>query len=174
MARKQRKRATADKRQENWVDRLVTINRVSKVVKGGRRFSFNAVVVVGNEDGLVGAGLGKANEVSDAISKGNEDAKKNLIRVPIREGTVPHKAIGQQDAGRVLIKPAAPGTGVIAGGGVRAVLECAGYTNVLSKSLGSSNPHNQVAATINALAQMEDALEVARRRGIPLEKVFNG
>ena len=174
MARKQRKRATADKRQENWVDRLVTINRVSKVVKGGRRFSFNAVVVVGNEDGLVGAGLGKANEVSDAISKGNEDAKKNLIRVPIREGTVPHKAIGQQDAGRVLIKPAAPGTGVIAGGGVRAVLECAGYTNVLSKSLGSSNPHNQVAATIDALAQMEDALEVARRRGIPLEKVFNG
>lgn len=174
MARKQRKRATANKRQENWVDRLVTINRVSKVVKGGRRFSFNAVVVVGNEDGLVGAGLGKANEVSDAISKGNEDAKKNLIRVPIREGTVPHKAIGQQDAGRVLIKPAAPGTGVIAGGGVRAVLECAGYTNVLSKSLGSSNPHNQVAATINALAKMEDALEVARRRGIPLEKVFNG
>mgnify|MGYP006421451927 CR=1 FL=1 len=174
MARKKRKRATANKRQENWVDRLVTINRVSKVVKGGRRFSFNAVVVVGNEDGLVGAGLGKANEVSDAISKGNEDAKKNLIRVPIREGTVPHKTIGQQDAGRVLIKPAAPGTGVIAGGGVRAVLECAGYTNVLSKSLGSSNPHNQVAATINALAQMEDALEVARRRGVPLEKVFNG
>lgn len=172
--RKERKRVNAEKRQENWVDRLVAVNRVSKVVKGGRRFSFNTVVVVGNEDGLVGAGLGKANEVSSAISKGAEDAKKNVIRVPLRDGTIPHKVVGKQDSGKVLLKPAAPGTGVIAGGGVRAVLECAGYRNVLSKSLGTSNPHNQVKATINALAKAEDALEVARRRGIPLEKVFNG
>jgi small subunit ribosomal protein S5 len=172
--RKERKRVNAEKRQENWVDRLVSVNRVSKVVKGGRRFSFNTVVVVGNEDGLVGVGLGKANEVSSAISKGADDAKKNVIRVPLRDGTIPHKVVGKQDAGKVLLKPAAPGTGVIAGGGVRAVLECAGYRNVLTKSIGTSNPHNQVKATINALADTEDALEVARRRGIPLEKVFNG
>lgn len=174
MAKREQKRATSGKRQENWVDRLVSVNRVSKVVKGGRRFSFNTVVVVGNENGLVGTGLGKANEVSGAISKGSDDAKKNVIRVPIRDGTIPHKVVGEQDAGRVVLKPAAPGTGVIAGGGVRAVLECAGYRNVLSKSIGTSNPHNQVKATINALAELEDALEVARRRDIPLEKVFNG
>ncbi len=174
MAKREQKRATSDKRQENWVDRLVSVNRVSKVVKGGRRFSFNTVVVVGNENGLVGSGLGKANEVAGAISKGSDDAKKNVIRVPIRDGTIPHKVVGKQDAGRVVLKPAAPGTGVIAGGGVRAVLECAGYKNVLSKSIGTSNPHNQVKATLNALAQLEDALEVARRRDIPLEKVFNG
>ena len=172
--RRERKRVNAEKRQENWVDRLVSVNRVSKVVKGGRRFSFNTVVVVGNEDGLVGMGHGKANEVSSAISKGADDAKKNVFRVPIRDGSIPYKIVGKQDAGKVVLKPAAPGTGVIAGGGVRAVLECAGYRNVLTKSLGTSNPHNQVKATINALADLEDALEVARRRDIPLEKVFNG
>ena len=172
--RRERKRVNAEKRQENWVDRLVSVNRVSKVVKGGRRFSFNTVVVVGNEDGLVGMGHGKANEVSSAISKGADDAKKNVFRVPIRDGTIPYKIVGQQDAGKVVLKPAAPGTGVIAGGGVRAVLECAGYRNVLTKSIGTSNPHNQVKATINALADLEDALEVARRRDIPLETVFNG
>jgi small subunit ribosomal protein S5 len=172
--RRERKRVNAEKRQENWVDRLVSVNRVSKVVKGGRRFSFNTVVVVGNEDGLVGMGHGKANEVSSAISKGADDAKKNVFRVPIRDGSIPYKIVGKQDAGKVVLKPAAPGTGVIAGGGVRAVLECAGYRNVLTKSIGTSNPHNQVKATINALADLEDALEVARRRDIPLEKVFNG
>lgn len=172
--RRERKRVNAEKRQENWVDRLVSVNRVSKVVKGGRRFSFNTVVVVGNEDGLVGMGHGKANEVSSAISKGADDAKKNVFRVPIRDGTIPYKIVGKQDAGKVVLKPAAPGTGVIAGGGVRAVLECAGYRNVLTKSIGTSNPHNQVKATINALADLEDALEVARRRDIPLEKVFHG
>ena len=172
--RRERKRVNAEKRQENWVDRLVSVNRVSKVVKGGRRVSFNTVVVVGNEDGLVGMGHGKANEVSSAISKGADDAKKNVFRVPIRDGTIPYKIVGKQDAGKVVLKPAAPGTGVIAGGGVRAVLECAGYRNVLTKSIGTSNPHNQVKATINALADLEDALEVARRRDIPLEKVFNG
>ena len=174
MARKRRRNRGGGKDTTNWTERLVAVNRVSKVVKGGRRFSFNTVVVVGDGNGTVGAGLGKANEVSDAISKGNDDAKKNLVHVPLRNGTIPHSVIGRQDSGKVLLKPASPGTGVIAGGGVRAVLECAGLTDVLSKSLGSSNPHNQVAATINALDELEDAIEVAKRRGITLKQVFEG
>ena len=159
---------------KNWVDNLVAVNRVSKVVKGGRRFSFNTVVVVGDKNGLVGAGLGKANDVSGAISKGNDDAKKDMVRVPLDDGTIPHEVTGQQDSGKVVLRPASPGTGVIAGGGVRTVLECVGVTDVLSKSIGTSNPHNQVGATIDALSQLEDPSEVAKRRGVPLKKVFEG
>jgi small subunit ribosomal protein S5 len=155
-------------------ERVVAIKRVAKVVKGGRRFSFAAIVVVGNGDGVVGYGLGKANEVTDAITKGVDDAKKNLLKVPILKGTIPHETIGKYSGGFVLIKPASPGTGVIAGGAMRAVLESAGVHDVLAKSKGSSNPHNVVKATFDALANMRDAYTVAEQRGVTLEKVFNG
>lgn len=155
-------------------ERVVAIKRVAKVVKGGRRFSFSAIVVVGNGDGVVGYGLGKANEVTDAITKGVDDAKKNLVKVPVLKGTIPHAAIGKYGGGLVLIKPAAPGTGVIAGGAMRAVLESAGVTDVLAKSKGSSNPHNVVKATFNALSNIKDPFAIAEQRGVTLEKVFNG
>ena len=155
-------------------DKLVAVNRVTKVTKGGRTFSFSAIVVVGDEHGIVGHGLGKAKEVTEAITKGIDDAKKNLIKVPILKGTVPHAQKGKFSGASVLLKPAVEGTGVIAGGAMRAVLESVGVRNVLAKSQGSSNPHNVVKATINALAAMRDANTVARQRGISLDKVFNG
>ena len=155
-------------------DRLVAVNRVTKVTKGGRTFSFSAIVVVGNENGVVGYGLGKAKEVSAAIAKGIDDAKKNLIQVPVLKGTIPHAKEGKYSGSLVFIKPAAPGTGVIAGGAMRAVLESVGVKNVLAKSKGSSNPHSVVKATINALAQLRDPYTIAKVRGIQLETVFNG
>jgi small subunit ribosomal protein S5 len=155
-------------------DKLVAVNRVTKVTKGGRTFSFSAIVVVGDENGIVGHGLGKAKEVTEAITKGIDDAKKNLIKVPILKGTVPHPQKGKYGGASVLLKPASVGTGVIAGGAMRAVLESVGVHNVLAKSQGSSNPHNVVKATIDALSQLRDAATVARQRGISLDKVFNG
>ncbi|MCC2599116.1 30S ribosomal protein S5 [Sphingobacterium sp. FBM7-1] len=155
-------------------DRLVSIQRVAKVTKGGRTFSFSAIVVVGDENGIVGYGLGKAKEVTEAITKGIDDAKKNLIKVPIINGTVPHEQHGKFSGGRVLIKPAVDGTGVLAGGAMRAVLESAGIKDVLAKSLGSSNPHNVVKATVDALVKLRDAYTVAQNRGVDLNKVFNG
>lgn len=155
-------------------EKVVAIKRVAKVVKGGRRFSFSAIVVVGNGSGVVGYGLGKANEVTDAITKGIDDAKKNLIKVPVLNNTIPHEMEGKYGGGRVLVKPAAPGTGVIAGGAMRAVLEAAGVKDVLAKSKGSSNPHNVVKATFDALLKMRDPFMVAQQRGVSLEKVFNG
>ena len=155
-------------------EKVVAIKRVAKVVKGGRRFSFSAIVVVGDGHGVVGYGLGKANEVVDAITKGVDDAKKNLVKVPIFRNTVPHEAIGKFGGGFVLLRPASPGTGVIAGGAMRAVLESAGVKDVLAKSKGSSNPHNVVKATFDALMKMRDANTVAQQRGVTLDKVFNG
>lgn len=155
-------------------DRLVGVQRVTKVTKGGRAFGFSAIVVVGDENGVVGHGLGKSKEVATAISKAVEDAKKNLVRIPLEKGTLPHEQKGKFGGARVFIKPASQGTGVIAGGAVRAVLESVGVHDVLSKSQGSSNPHNVVKATFDALLQLRNARTVARQRGINLDKVFKG
>jgi len=155
-------------------DRLVSIQRVTKVTKGGRTFSFSAIVVVGNENGVVGYGLGKASEVTSAISKGIEDAKKNLVKVPVFKGTIPHEQEAKYGGAQVLIRPASHGTGVKAGGAMRAVLESVGVTDVLAKSKGSSNPHNLVKATVMALLELRDAYTIAEQRGVNMNKVFNG
>lgn len=155
-------------------DRLVAINRVTKVTKGGRAFSFAAIVVVGNEDGVIGWGLGKANEVTAAIAKGVETAKKNLIKIPVHKGTIPHEVSAKFGGSRIFLKPASEGTGVKAGGAMRAVLESVGVTDVLAKSKGSSNPHNLVKATIAALDELRSPVQVAQNRGVSVEKVFNG
>ena len=156
-----------------YIEKLVKINRVTKVVKGGKNFSFNAIMVVGDGKGKIGQGLGKALEIADAIAKGIEDAKRNMINVRIVEGTLPHEVYGKFGAGKVLLKPASPGTGVIAGGVVRNVLECAGYHNVLSKSMGSSNAHNIVKATIKALSELKNEQDVLKKRNITREKLYN-
>ena len=160
--------------EQDLTEKVVSINRVVKTTKGGRAFSFSALVVVGNGNGIVGHGLGKAKEVQEAITKGTDDAKKNLIKVPVMKGTIPHDQYAKEGAAKVLIKPAAAGTGVIAGGSMRAVLEAAGITDVLSKNLGSANPHNVVKATVKALGLLREPIRVARDRNISLKKVFNG
>ena len=155
-------------------EKVVNIRRVAKVTKGGRTFSFSAIVVVGDGNGIVGHGLGKAREVTEAITKAIDDAKKNLIKVPVLNGTIPHPQLGKFGAGKVMIKPASNGTGVIAGGSMRAVLESAGVTDVLAKSMGSSNPHNVIKATIDALVNLRDPLTISQNRGVSLNKVFKG
>ena len=155
------------------VEKVVHVNRVAKVVKGGRRFSFNAIVVVGDGNGNVGVGLGKANEVSDCIAKGADAAKKSLVRVPIINGTITHEIVGKHGAGKVFLKPASPGTGVIAGGPVRAILEAVGIKDVLTKNRGSTNPHNMVKATMVALENLMDAESVSRKRNMSVMRVFN-
>ena len=159
---------------EEFTDKLVALNRVVKVTKGGRTFTFAAIVVVGDGNGVLGYGLGKAGEVSAAIAKGVESAKKNLVRVPIYKGTIPHEQVAKYGGAEVLLRPASPGTGVVAGGALRAVLESAGVKDVLAKAKGSTNPHNLVKATVEALLQMRDARMVAEDRNISIEKVFRG
>ncbi len=155
-------------------DKLVYVGRTAKVVKGGRRFSFSAIVVVGDGSGHIGYGLGKAGEVVDAVTKATESAKKNIYKVRLQGTTIPHEVVGRFGAAKVLLRPATPGTGVIAAGGVRAILELAGVQDVLTKSLGSSNPHNTVKAALKGLLELEDAAQVAARRGISIEKVVQG
>lgn len=155
-------------------EKMVTLNRVAKVTKGGRTFSFAAIVVVGDGNGTVGHGLGKARDVSEAISKAVDDAKKNLVKFPLYNGTIPHEQKGKYGAGKVLLKPASDGTGVIAGGAMRAVLEIAGVQNVLAKSQGSSNPHNVIKATLDALRKLRSPMQIAKQRNISMEKMFNG
>ena len=153
-------------------ERVVKINRVAKVVKGGRRFSFNAILVVGDGNGHVGIGLGKANEVVSAIAKGVDAAKKNLLFIPLKNGTISHEVIGKYGAGKVFLKPASPGTGVIAGGPIRAIMETLGVRDILTKCMGSNNPHNIVKATMVALTSLENALSVSKKRGIEVKEVF--